>query len=210
MTKKPKKPISKKAPALDVFTIRLPAAGIAEALGLSVARVNQLRREGGLKAGDGGLYSLVDALRSHYLYDSPRGENARAAARERNSRALERETFTRLRLRKLLTIGEVAQITRLIFEDAYHIVQAESSRFYSEYHAENDEQSSLGMTHRLFDPLVRMANAWRDRVSDLLREIDAGHMPLDSRLDDLIDRIRADMAEAVRADAMPTAAEAGS
>jgi hypothetical protein len=185
----------------EILSLRLDANGTAELLGLSVARIHQLRREGTLKAGEDGLYSAVDALRSHYLYDSPRGDAMRAHARHRNARALELEVGTRRQLRRLLNLDEVRQVAGLVFERATEAVQAESSRFFHEHSRSHGEHEARLMTDRLYEPLFRIPDCWGEGVMQLCKDLDRDHMPDDGRLDDVLRELIAAIAAANKADA---------
>jgi hypothetical protein len=179
MSKKP----SNTRPADEILAMRLDANGTAELLGLSVARINQLRREGTLKPGSDGLYSAVDSLRSHYLFDSPRGDAMRAHARHRNARALELEQGTRRAQRKMFVLDEVRQIAGLVYEQATQVVQAESSRFFSDYSQSHSQHDSRVMTAKLYDPLFRIPDCWGEGVMQLCRDLDKDHLPDGARLD---------------------------
>jgi hypothetical protein len=174
---------SNRRPTDQILALRLDANGTAELLGLSVARIHQLRREGTLKAGEDGLYSVVDSLRSHYLYDSPRGDAMRAHARHRNARALELEQGTRRAQRRMFVLEEVRQIAGLVFERATEAVQAESSRFFHEYSQSHTEHEARVMTAKLYDPLFRIPDCWGEGVMQLCRDLDKDHLPDGARLD---------------------------
>jgi hypothetical protein len=192
---------SAKTPRTDaMLALRLDSDGIAQLLGLSAARIRQLRREGALKPDGDGLYSVVDALRSHYLYDSPRGDAMRARTRHTNARALEMEQRVRREQRRMLTLDELREIAVLIFESARDVTQAESSRFYHEYAATHDEMESRVMTHRLYDPLDRIVMSWSNGVIELIREIDEDHLPAAARLDEVLAMLVNEITASNRAD----------
>jgi hypothetical protein len=197
MTKNP----AKKPKADAMLALRLDAGGIAELLGLSVARVNQLRREGGLKPAGDGLYSVVDSLRCHYLYDSPRGEAMRARTRHTNARALEIEQSVRRQQRRLLTLDELSNFAVLMFECAMDSYQAQSSLFYHQFRQTHDEQESLKTTHKLYDPLRLIALGWNNGIFALVDQINRDHLPDDARLDDVLAKIIGEIDASNRADA---------
>jgi hypothetical protein len=183
-----------------IVTLRCDADDIAAILGLSVARIRQLRREGTLKPGSDGLYGVVDALRAHYLYDSPRGDAMRAHARHRNARALELEQGTRRAMRRMFVLDEVRQIAGLVFERATETVQAESSRFFHEYSQSHTEHEARLMTDRLYEPLFRIPDAWGEGVMQLCRDLDKDHLPDGARLDYVLAEIIASITAANKAD----------
>jgi hypothetical protein len=191
-----------KKPKTDaMLALRLDANGIAELLGLGVARVHQLRREGGLKPAGDGLYSVVDALRAHYLYDSPRGEALRARTRHTNARALEIEQSVRRAQRRMLTLDELSGFAVLMFESAMDSYQAESSRFYHQFRQTHDEQESLITTHRFYEPLRLIAQGWNNGIFALIDQINRDHLPDDARLDRVLAKIIGEIDASNRADA---------
>lgn len=198
----------KTAPPDRILALRLDANGIAELLGLTAQRVHQLRREGTLKPGADGLYSVVDSLRAHYLFDSSRGDAMRSHARHRNARSLELEVSTRRAMRRLLTLDEVRQIAGLVFEQATQAVQAESSRFYSDYAKSHTEHESRVMTGRLYNPLLRIPDCWGEGVMQLCRDLDRDHMPDGERLEHVLATIIAAITAAHEADAHKLATSA--
>jgi len=178
----------------------LDANELAEWLGVSVARINQLRREGGLKIGPDNLYSAADALRSHYWYDSPRGEALRARTRMVSARALETEMRSRRQMRRLLTLDEVGEICAQLYTGARDVAQAESSRFFTRYRETHSETDSLGMTHQLYDPILALGAGWINGVNALMRAIDEDHLPENARLDEVLQNLVAEVAAANNAD----------
>jgi hypothetical protein len=198
--RKPPKKTKSRAPALDVSTVRLDAEALAAMIGVTPRRVNQLKAEAGLKAGADGLYSAVDFLKAAYLYDSPRGEALRARTRQANARALETEQRVRREQRWLLTLDEMREICGMILERATESIQADSSRFFSEYQQTHTELESLGMAHRLYDPLTRLAVGWHDGVQELLKAIESDCLPNGARLDQVLGNFIHEMAAAQIAD----------
>jgi hypothetical protein len=197
MTKNPAK-----RPKTDaMLALRLDANGIAELLGLGVARIHQLRREGGLKPAGDGSYSVVDALRCHYLYDSPRGEAMRARSRYTNARSFEMEQSVRRAQRRMLTLDELSDFAVLMFESALDSYQAESSRFFHEFRQTHDEQESLRMTHRFYEPVRLIAQGWKNGIFALIDQINRDHLPDDARLDRVLAKIIGEIDASNRADA---------
>jgi hypothetical protein len=199
MKKLPKKTKSR-APALDVSAVRLDADALAAMIGVTPRRVNQLKAEANLKPGADGLYSAVDFLKAAYLYDSPRGEALRARTRQANARALETEQRVRREQRWLLTLAEVRELAEMLFESAIESVQADSSRFYSEYHQTHDEMESRAMTHRLYAPLRGLAVAWSNGVIELINAIESDHLPNGKRLDEVLSNLIHELTAAQMAD----------
>jgi hypothetical protein len=182
------------------LALRSDANGIAKILGLTVARIQQMRREGGLKPDGDGLYSVVDALRAHYLYDSPRGDALRARTRHTNVKSLECELAVRRAMRRLVTMDELRDFGNEVFERATDSTQAESSRFFHEFRKTHTEQESLVMTGRLYNPLIQIAHGWSNGLSALIREIEEDRLPDAARLGDVLAKITAEIAAANAAD----------
>jgi hypothetical protein len=101
----------------------------------------------------------------------------------------------------MLTLEEVREIALMLFEGARESAQAESSRFFSEYRQAHSEMECLGMTHKLYDPLLRLAIGWSNGVRELLRQIDADELPDAARLDRVLAELMADIAASNKADA---------
>ncbi len=106
----------KTKPVAPTKDIRTDAAGIAHALGLSAARVHQMKREGLLKAGDDGKFSIVESLRAHFWYDSPKGENLRARTAALEAATARHSMRAKQELRQLVTVEEAARIGFDLFE----------------------------------------------------------------------------------------------
>jgi hypothetical protein len=195
MKKTTKQPISD-----EILALRQDANGIAQTLGLTRGRIDQMRREGGLKPDAGGLYGVADALRCHFLFDSPRGAALLARARHINARALELELGTRRTMRRLLTLDEVREFAVLIYEQAVEFVDSESNRVYTENLKSHTDHNARILTGKFYDTLRRIPDAWGAGVIQFCKDIDRDVLPLDSRLVDVLARIIREIESAYAAD----------
>ena len=174
-------------------------AEMAHMLGISEPRLQQLTGLGIVTRSGGADEPLQTALA--YLAYVKRDDEAKAArTRHVNAKALQVEQRVRREQRRLLVLDEMRQICGLIFDQATHVVQAESSRFYSEYSQSHSEHESRVMTGRLYDPLLRIPDVWGAGVMQLCEDIDHDHLPDGARLDYVLAELIAEIAAANKAD----------
>jgi hypothetical protein len=175
-------------------------AEMAHLLGISETRLQQLTGLGIVKR-SGGLYEPLQTALDYLGYIKRDDEAKAARTRQTNAKALQIEQRVRREQRRMLTLEEVKEIANLMYEGARESAQAESSRFYSEVALAHSETEALAMTYRVYEPVARLANTWRDGVAELLRQIDADELPDAARLDRVLAQLMADIAASNKADA---------
>jgi hypothetical protein len=175
---------------------RATAAG---ALGISETRLQQ-HVDAGVIERKGAKFDITKAALALLAYLRRDEEGRAARTRQFNARALQVEQRVRREMRRHLTLDEVRDVCVALFEGAIELVQAESSRFYSEYSATHDRLDSLAMTHRLYDPLRRIAVGWSNGVAALIERINTDALPDDARLAAVLKQIIAEIAAANAAD----------